>query len=162
VPADIERNVNLTTLERHTTARVVVSRRRARRHATAMAERLDLRYRALDQDVLTLSGGNQQKVVLAKFLSLGPGLLLLDEPTRGVDVATKSQIYRLVVERAAAGAAVIVVSSELLELLGLAHRIVVMHEGRTTGTFDAASTTEHELLLACYGSGANGTERAAS
>jgi len=151
VPSDIERNINLTTVGRHTTGRVVMSRRRSRRHAAELAGRLDLRHRALDQQVLTLSGGNQQKVVLAKFLALAPDVLLLDEPTRGVDVTTKRQIYRLIEDRAAAGAAVLVVSSELPELLGIAHRILVMHEGRPAGTFDAAGTNEHELLLACYG-----------
>ena len=156
VPDDIVGNVNLTTVARHTfgsgrMAGLVSSRARGRRHATSLAERLDLRYRSLDQPVLTLSGGNQQKVVLAKFLALDPDVLLLDEPTRGVDVATKSQIYRLIEERAGAGAAVVVVSSELPELLGLTHRIVVMHEGCSTGTFDTEMTTEHDLLLACYG-----------
>ncbi|WP_162941733.1 sugar ABC transporter ATP-binding protein [Desertimonas flava] len=161
VPSDIERNVNLTTVARHTygagrggagrLAGAVMSRARSRRHATRLAEQLDLRYRSLTQPVLTLSGGNQQKVVLAKFLALHPDVLLLDEPTRGVDVATKSQIYRLIEERAAAGAAVVVVSSELPELLGLTHRILVMHEGASTGTFATATTTEHDLLLACYG-----------
>ena len=152
VPSDIEGNVNLTTIGRHTRGGVVMSRWRGRRHATALAERLDLRYQSLSQPVLTLSGGNQQKVVLAKFLALDPDVLLLDEPTRGVDVATKGQIYRLIEDRAAAGAAVLVVSSELPELLGLTHRIVVMHEGRMAGTFDTATTSEHELLHACYGS----------
>jgi ABC-type sugar transport system ATPase subunit len=151
VPTDVERNINLTTVDRHTTGRILVSRSRSRRHATALAARLDLRYRSIDQPILTLSGGNQQKVVLAKFLALDPDVLLLDEPTRGVDVATKGQIYRLIEDRAAAGAAVLVVSSELPELLALTHRIVVMHEGRMVGVFDAEATTEHELLDACYG-----------
>ena len=151
VPTDIERNANLTTVDRHTRVPFVTSRRRSRDHARALARRLDLRYRRLDQQVLTLSGGNQQKVVLAKYLALDPTLLLLDEPTRGVDIATKTQIYRLIEDRAAAGGSILMVSSELPELLGLAHRILVMHEGRLAGTFDAATTTEHDLLHACYG-----------
>ncbi len=151
VPASIERNANITTVRRHAHGATVMSRRRSRRHATGLADRLDLRYRDLGQEILTLSGGNQQKVVLAKFLALHPELLLLDEPTRGVDVATKSQIYHLIEDRAAAGGSVLMVSSELPELLGLAHRIVVMHEGRVVETFDAATTDEHDLLLACYG-----------
>ena len=153
VPASIERNANITTVARHARSGLVMSRRRANDHATGLADDLDLRYRALDQQILTLSGGNQQKVVLAKFLALDPDLLLLDEPTRGVDVATKSQIYHLIEDRAAAGASVIMVSSELPELLGLAHRIAVMHEGHLTGIFDATATatTETELLHACYG-----------
>ncbi len=151
VPASIERNANITTVAKQARGGVVMSRRRAHDHAEGLADDLDLRYRSLGQQILTLSGGNQQKVVLAKFLALDPGLLLLDEPTRGVDVATKSQIYHLIEDRAAAGASVIMVSSELPELLGLAHRIAVMHEGHLTGIFDATATTETELLHACYG-----------
>ncbi|MFN3216780.1 MAG: sugar ABC transporter ATP-binding protein [Acidimicrobiales bacterium] len=151
VPASIERNANITTVARHARSGVVMSRRRANDHATGLADDLDLRYRDLGQQILTLSGGNQQKVVLAKFLALDPNLLLLDEPTRGVDVATKSQIYHLIEDRAAAGASVIMVSSELPELIGLAHRIAVMHEGHLTGIFDATTATETALLHACYG-----------
>jgi ABC-type sugar transport system ATPase subunit len=99
----------------------------------------------------SLSGGNQQKVLLSRWLEIGPKVLILDEPTRGVDIATKTQIYRLIEDRAAAGGSILMVSSELPELLGLAHRILVMHEGRLAGTFDAATTTEHDLLHACYG-----------
>lgn len=149
VPDSIERNVNLTTLDRH--ARFgLTSARRARRHATEAADRLDLRRRSIDQDVLTLSGGNQQKVVLAKALATDPRLLLLDEPTRGVDVGTKSEIYHLIRSLVVSGVAALVVSSELPELLGLCDRILVMHEGHPVGWFDPDTTTEHELLLACY------------
>jgi ABC-type sugar transport system ATPase subunit len=100
--------------------------------------------------VLTLSGGNQQKVVLAKALAPDPRLLLLDEPTRGVDVGTKSEIYHLIRSLVVGGVAALVVSSELPELLGLCDRILVMHEGHPVGWFDPDTTTEHELLLACY------------
>ena len=154
VPDSVERNANLTTTGRHTVAGTVVSRRAARLHAHHLAELLKVRRHSLDQDVFTLSGGNQQKVVLAKYLALGPSVLLLDEPTRGVDVATKGEIYHLVRERAAEGLGVIVVSSELHELLGLADRILVLHEGRVAGTFDARTATDHEVLQACYGHGA--------
>ena len=151
VPDSIERNINLTTLGRHTLGRVVMVPRRARRHAEQRHAELAVRSRGIAQPVLRLSGGNQQKVVLAKFWALSPRILLLDEPTRGVDVGTKSEIYHLVRQRAAEGTGVVVVSSELPELLGLCDRILVMHEGRMVGTFDAATTTEDELLHACYG-----------
>ena len=151
VPASIERNTNITTVKHHARGGVVMSTTRATDHALGLADRLDLRYRHLGQEILTLSGGNQQKVVLAKFLALHPELLLLDEPTRGVDVGTKSQIYHLIEDRAANGGSVLMVSSELPELLGLAHRIVVMHEGRVVDVVDADDTDEHALLLACYG-----------
>jgi ribose transport system ATP-binding protein len=83
---------------------------------------------------------------------LKPRVLLLDEPTRGVDVATKSQIYTLVREQAAAGCAVLLVSSELPEVLGLCDRSVVLHEGRITARFERGEATEESLLRACYGS----------
>lgn len=151
IPDSIEANVNLSTLPRHTRLRWVTSRAKSRRHAEGMRESLDIRSRKLSQPVLTLSGGNQQKVVLARFWALAPRVLLLDEPTRGVDVGTKSEIYNLIRRRAEEGAAVLVVSSELNELRGLCDRILVMHEGRRNGEFDASTSTEDELLEACYG-----------
>ena len=151
IPDSIEQNINLATLRRHTRARWVTSRSRLERHARALHERLDIRSRGLGQQVLTLSGGNQQKVVLARFWALAPRVLLLDEPTRGVDVGTKSEIYSLVRSRAAEGTGVVVVSSELPELIGLCDRIVVMHEGRARAIFDTVGVTEDELLSACYG-----------
>jgi ABC-type sugar transport system ATPase subunit len=151
VPDSIERNINVTTLGRHTRLRVVVDTLRSKRHAESRYEELAVRARGIGQPVFRLSGGNQQKVVLAKFWALAPKVLLLDEPTRGVDVGTKSEIYQLIRRRASEGTGVVVVSSELPELLGLCDRILVLHEGRMVGVFDAATTTESELLHACYG-----------
>jgi ABC-type sugar transport system ATPase subunit len=151
MPDSVERNLNASTIGAHTLVPFVVSPRREHAHAWRLWLGLDVRGRSLDQDVLTLSGGNQQKVVLARFLALRPRVLLLDEPTRGVDVATKSQIYGIVRERAASGCAVLVVSSELPELLGLCDRILVLHQGRVGGTFDRDTASEEVLLRACYG-----------
>lgn len=151
IPDSVERNANLTTLVRHAAAGIVMRRRRAHRHAQDMVDAMQVRHQSLDQQVLTLSGGNQQKVVLGKFLALEPRLLLLDEPTRGVDVATKAEIYQLVRTRTDAGMAAIVVSSELPELLTWCDRIAVMHEGRHVATVDPQSTSEDQLLHACYG-----------
>jgi ABC-type sugar transport system ATPase subunit len=151
IPDSVERNANLTTLTRHTTGGVVMRRQRARRHATNMVQTMQVRHQSLEQPILTLSGGNQQKVVLGKFLALDPQVLLLDEPTRGVDVATKAEIAQLVRSRSATGMATLVVSSELPELLTWCDRILVMHEGRLVATVDPAHTTEDQLLHACYG-----------
>jgi ABC-type sugar transport system ATPase subunit len=151
-PDSVERNLNATTIDRHAIAAAIVRPRRERDHARALWETFGVRGHSLDQDVLTLSGGNQQKVVLARFLALKPRVLLLDEPTRGVDVATKSQIYALVREQATAGCAVLMVSSELPEVLGLCDRSVVLHEGRITARFERGEATEESLLRACYGS----------
>jgi ABC-type sugar transport system ATPase subunit len=151
LPDSVERNLNASTIGAHALAAGIISPRRERAHARELWRELDIRGRSLDQDVLTLSGGNQQKVVLARFLALQPRVLLLDEPTRGVDVATKSQIYALVRQRAAAGCAVLIVSSELPELLGLCDRILVLHDGLVQATFERDEATEEELLHACYG-----------
>jgi ABC-type sugar transport system ATPase subunit len=151
LPDTVERNLNATTIPLHALGGFVVSPGREKAHAGRLWREFDVRGRSLDQDVLTLSGGNQQKVVLARFLALQPKILLLDEPTRGVDVATKSQIYALIRDRAAAGCAVLVVSSELPELLGLCDRLLVMHEGRIGAAFDHGEADEEVLLHACYG-----------
>jgi ABC-type sugar transport system ATPase subunit len=151
LPDSVERNLNTTTIDRHALGGFVASPARERAHAQDLWDKLDVRARALGQEILTLSGGNQQKVVLARFLALGPRVLLLDEPTRGVDMTTKSQIYLLIRRLAAEGAAVLVVSSELVELIGLCDRMLVLHKGRLTGEFAHGAATEEELLQACYG-----------
>jgi ABC-type sugar transport system ATPase subunit len=90
-------------------------------------------------------------VVLAKFLALGPKILLIDEPTRGVDVSTRTEIYRLLAKLTSNGMAIVVVSSELTELLAISHRVLVMHEGRQVTILDPAVTNEEAALHACYG-----------
>jgi L-arabinose transport system ATP-binding protein len=118
-----------------------------------LADRLSIRTPNLDQPVSRLSGGNQQKVVLARWLAREPRVLILDEPTRGIDVGAKAEIYQLVDQLAAAGIAVILISSEMPELLGLADRIVVMAGGRIVGELAGAAATEDAILhLAMHGS----------
>jgi len=151
VPDSVSRNLNLTTLHRHVSLRPLTSPAKERRHAAGLWDRFGVRGSSLAQAVLNLSGGNQQKVVIAKYLALQPRLVLLDEPTRGVDVGTKSELYRTIAALAAAGAAVVVVSSDLPELIGLCHRVIVLHEGRARGEFHHADFDEHELLRCCYG-----------
>ncbi|CAB1064324.1 ABC transporter, ATP-binding protein (cluster 2, ribose/xylose/arabinose/galactose) / ABC transporter, ATP-binding protein (cluster 2, ribose/xylose/arabinose/galactose) [Olavius sp. associated proteobacterium Delta 1] len=111
-------------------------------------QELSIRPADISRKVRELSGGNQQKVVLAKWLLSNAKLIILDEPTRGVDVATKVEIYHLIGELADAGAAIILISSELPEILGLSDRILVMREGRLAGEFDGVQADE-ESLLAC-------------
>jgi len=103
--------------------------------------------------VRSLSGGNQQKALLARWLLRQPGLLLLDEPTRGVDVGAKQEIYRLLVELADAGMALLVISSELEELLGLCDRILVMHRGELTAEFSRERFDREAILRAAFGQG---------
>ncbi|NYS42814.1 sugar ABC transporter ATP-binding protein, partial [Pseudomonas syringae pv. actinidiae] len=101
-----------------------------------------------DAAVQLLSGGNQQKVALAKWLSRHSSLYLLDEPSVGVDIGAKVEIYRLIARLAEGGAAVLVLSSDLPELIGITHRIVVLHRGRIAGEF-ASRATDSDQLLAC-------------
>ena len=112
---------------------------------------LAIRASGVDQPVLSLSGGTQQKVVLAKWLVRDPRLLILDEPTRGIDVGTKAEIYRIMRQLADAGAAILMISSELPEILGMADRILVMHDGRLVAEFEGARATEEEILTAATG-----------
>jgi ABC-type sugar transport system ATPase subunit len=148
--APITENVAIANLGRVSRAGVVSGRRITALAKEAMA---NLRIKAAGhrQDVGQLSGGNQQKVVLAKILARGPRVLLMDEPTRGIDVGTKAEIYRLIRELAADGMAVIAVSSELPELIGLSDRILVMHEGRVSGEVAAATATDEQILTHAYG-----------
>jgi D-xylose transport system ATP-binding protein len=109
---------------------------------------LHIKTPSLAVDVATLSGGNQQKIVLAKWLLTRPAVLLLDEPTRGIDVGAKQEIYAEIKRLAAEGMAIVLVSSELPEVLGLSNRVLVLHEGRVIGTFDRGEATA-EAVMAC-------------
>ena len=99
----------------------------------------------------TLSGGNQQKSVLAKWLSRRPRLLIIDEPTRGIDVATKSEVHRLLVELAREGVAVLMISSELPEVLRVADRVLVIREGRLVAEFSHQAASEESIVAAATG-----------
>jgi ABC-type sugar transport system ATPase subunit len=111
-----------------------------------VARQLALHCPSPETSVSRLSGGNQQKVLLARWLLLHPEVLFLDDPTRGIDVAAKQDIYRIVEELAAEGKAVMLVSSELSELLRCCHRILVLREGRLTAVYDAADATQERIM----------------
>jgi ABC-type sugar transport system ATPase subunit len=113
----------------------------------------DIRLRSVDQETATLSGGNQQKVVLAKWLETGPKVLLLDEPTIGVDVGAKLEIYRLMNRWTDEGKAILLVASELPELLAMSDRILVLHRGRIVSAFDRREATQERIVRAAMGKG---------
>ncbi len=125
---------------------MLVRGRRERREAQTLLERWRIKAASVDVTPDSLSGGNQQKIVLAKWLATEPRLLLLDEPTKGVDVGAKFEIHEIIRREAARGAACLVVSSDLPEVLGLAHRIVVMREGRVEGSIPGVSATEESVM----------------
>jgi rhamnose transport system ATP-binding protein len=122
-----------------------------RNEAWTWTQRLHTKLGRLSDPVGTLSGGNQQKVVLAKWLSTGPKLLIVDEPTRGIDVGTKAEVHRLMSSLAADGIAIVMVSSELPEVLGMADRIVVLREGRIAAELTRAEATEESVMYAAMG-----------
>jgi ribose transport system ATP-binding protein len=141
----IRRNISLASVHQHSRGGWL-NRTVERAQSAEMFQRL--RIRAPDDSARTgnLSGGNQQKVVLGKWLALRPRVLLLDEPTRGIDVGAKQEIYHLMDELAGQGLAVLFVSSELEEVIGMSDRVLVMHEGRITGELPRSELTEQSIM----------------
>jgi ABC-type sugar transport system ATPase subunit len=146
----ITRNVTLASLPSFS-PRLWMQRDRERRRADERQNELGIRARSVDQPVESLSGGNQQKVALAKWLETEPRVLLLDEPTRGIDVGAKHEIYRLMMGWRSQGLAILLITSELPELLGLSDRIVVMHEGAVTAELDRSQATQEAVMRAAMG-----------
>jgi rhamnose transport system ATP-binding protein len=146
----VERNVNLPRERK--LARLGLLYGSAEHDAAAQwTKRLQTKLGRLTDVVGTLSGGNQQKVVLAKWLSTSPTLLIVDEPTRGIDVGTKAEVHRLMSSLAADGIAIVMVSSELPEVLGMADRVVVLREGRIAAELTRAEATEESVMYAAMG-----------
>jgi ribose transport system ATP-binding protein len=143
---------NATLVHLDTYARFGVVNDAAERAAVEqLIKQLRIRTRDAELDVKSLSGGNQQKVVFAKWLAAPPKVLLLDEPTRGVDVGGKAEIYTIINQLASQGVAIVMVSSELPEVLGMSDRILVMHQGRQNGIFSAAGATQEMIMNAATG-----------
>jgi inositol transport system ATP-binding protein len=142
----VRRNMTLPSLRRLSRFRYFVDR--AAESALIRQFKENLRIRMSNEDVIvgTLSGGNQQKVVLARYLALNPKILLVDEPTRGIDIGAKAEVHDLLRKLAAAGTAIVVVSSELPEIISLCDRIITVKEGRFTGEMPAAEATEEKLM----------------
>ncbi|MGW1682873.1 sugar ABC transporter ATP-binding protein [Saccharopolyspora sp. NPDC002376] len=143
--ASVAENLGLATISDRTRAGLV-DLAGQRREAAESVQRLRIRTPGLDQPALTLSGGNQQKIVIGKWLLAEPRVLILDEPTRGIDVGARAEIYELINELARAGTTVLVVSSDLPELLGLSDRVLVMADGRLRGELDGAEATQERVL----------------
>ncbi|CAN5118851.1 sugar ABC transporter ATP-binding protein [soil metagenome] len=140
---------NITLAIRNQVAKAgFISSRLEQGPAETWARRLQVKTRALDTHAVMLSGGNQQKVVLAKWLATSPKLLIIDEPTRGIDVGTKSEVHRLISELAGTGVAVLMISSELPEVLGMADRVLVVRDGRLTGNLSRADATAETVMYA--------------
>ena len=143
---DITENTTLSSLSRYRLGGFLLSERKRRDATDDMIGKLAVKTASRRTQIRTLSGGNQQKVILGRWLLTGPEILLLDEPTRGIDVGAKYEIYALLQRLAEDGRSILMVSSELPELLGVCHRIYVMSGGEITGEVDAANATQEEIM----------------
>ena len=155
----IAKNMTLPVLLRQTSQLGLVNRRREREVAQDYSAQLQVRSAGIDQLVKALSGGNQQKVVLAKWLITNPSVLILDEPTRGIDVGSKAEVHRIISELARKGLAIILISSELPEVLAMADRVLVMHEGRVAAEFTHADVDQEKVMFAATGQVTNGNHQ---
>jgi rhamnose transport system ATP-binding protein len=145
--ASVARNV-AGVIRRGLSKAGVLTARAESRAAAPWAGRLEVKTGALDMDAVTMSGGNQQKVVIAKWLATDPKLLIIDEPTRGIDVGTKAEVHRLLSELAGQGMAILMISSELPEVLGMADRVLVVCEGRLTADLSRDEATPESVMRA--------------
>jgi len=142
----VSRNLSLPSLRQLSFWRIFVDERRERDMVAHYSRTLGIRMAGPQVAIGTLSGGNQQKVLLARCMALKPSVLIVDEPTRGIDVGAKAEVHQLLCEMADRGAAVIVISSELPEVIALSDRIVVFREGSVTGELGAGDATEAALM----------------
>jgi ribose transport system ATP-binding protein len=154
----IRENITLPALSRYASVGLV-SLDEERKSASEMFRRLNVKAPSIEERVANLSGGNQQKVVLAKWLALEPKVLIFDEPTRGIDVGAKAEIYDLIRRLAESGVAIMMISSEMEEILGVSDRVAVMHEGRLTGVLERQECSEEAIMRLAVGHPrANSTE----
>ena len=144
--------MTLPSLDRFTAFRLI-NRARERKAADEQIASLGIKTPGAEALVMNLSGGNQQKVVLGKWLSMSPKVMILDEPTRGVDVGAKAEIYRLMRELAARGNVILMISSDMEEILHMSDRVAVMHEGEIAGVLDRQDCTEENVMNLAVGRG---------
>ena len=151
LPMSIFANITLPVLRRYLNRFGLVRTGLERRTADTFRDRLAIRTPSVDLEVAKLSGGNQQKVMLSKWLNTNPSILILDEPTRGVDVGSKAEVHAIIGQLAAEGIGVIVISSDLPEVLVLSDRVLVMREGRQMAILDRAEANEETVMTAAMG-----------
>jgi rhamnose transport system ATP-binding protein len=151
MPLSIAANVSLPSLPRFLSPAGMVRRAEERATAEAFRQRLSIRAASVDTPAASLSGGNQQKVVISKWLETNPKVMILDEPTRGIDVGAKVEVHQLIDDLAARGMAIILISSDLPEVLAMSDRILVMREGRQMAIFDHHEASQERVLSAAMG-----------
>lgn len=142
----VKDNIAIANLEAFKTKTGLLSMKTLDDVAQGYVDRLEIKTPSLEQRIENLSGGNQQKVLVARWLFTNPDILFVDEPTRGIDVGAKAEIYKLLTQLAGEGKTIIMISSELPEILGMSDRVVVMHEGRVTGILENDGLTQEEVM----------------
>lgn len=150
----IAQNISALNVEQ-VSSKGLISKALEREQTSRLSKQLNLKCGSIDDKVSSLSGGNQQKVAIAKMLSVKPSVVIMDEPTRGIDVGAKSEIHRLIRQLANDGVGVIVISSELPEIIGLCDRVMVMHEGRNGGVLSGEALNEEAIIRLASGLAAN-------
>ena len=148
VDSSLRWNGTLTVIRRISRRGLVLTHRADRNKSKEILASARVRHQTTEQPARSLSGGNQQRLIFGRWMAASPHLLLLDEPTRGVDVGAKSEIYHLIDEQRRQGMAILVASSELEELLSICHRIVVMRNGTITATFDRSEFSKERIIAA--------------
>lgn len=143
---DVKENIAAASTEKYITSKGIVGYNKIAENAKYYVEAMDIRCSSLSQKVLNLSGGNQQKVLLSMWMAADPDIIMIDEPTRGVDVGAKGEIHLLLREAVSKGKAVIIVSSEMPELMASSDKVMVMHEGRSMGILEQAELTEEKIM----------------
>jgi len=147
----VRANLTLMGLKRFCRFGQILNLKVEKAAAAKAMQQLDIRAQSLSQPAGTLSGGNQQKVVLAKWLANDPAVIILDEPTRGIDIGAKAEIYRIIAQLAQTGKTILLISSELEEILGLCHRVVVLHQGAVSAVFERSAMTQESIMRAAMG-----------
>jgi rhamnose transport system ATP-binding protein len=151
MPMTITSNISLPMLRKYLTRLGLLKRNEERKTAEEFRRNLDIRTPSVSINVEKLSGGNQQKVMLSKWLNAQPSLLILDEPTRGIDVGAKAEVHHMINDLAAHGLGVILISSDLPEVMAMSDRVLVMREGRQMGIFETADVTQEDIMTAAMG-----------
>jgi ribose transport system ATP-binding protein len=143
---DVKQNTTLAVLERISSALGAIDAKQERTIAAQYVKMLSIATPSIAKAVSALSGGNQQKVVLAKWLASQPKILILDEPTRGIDVGAKAEVHALMTQLARQGMAILMISSELPEIMGMSDRVIVMCQGRVTGEFQRQELSQEKIM----------------
>jgi inositol transport system ATP-binding protein len=143
---DVQENTQMAVLQNKYVKNGFVQQAQVSKDSKVIANTLRVRTPDMHEPIINLSGGNQQKVLICRWLLTKPDILILDEPTRGIDVGAKAEIHRLISQLAKEGVAVVMISSEMPEVLGMSDRIMVVHEGRVTGFLDRSEANQVKIM----------------